>query len=92
MFVGVVGALALVTVGLDAWATMIVVRNEPDAGRRRLQLVLVWVLPIIGSLLAGLAHAKRKPILADPTAWPNTNDSDARNHASDRSHGVDPHL
>lgn len=92
MFVGVVAAVALVTLALDAWATILVVRNEPDGGRRRLQLLLVWLLPVIGALLAGLAHAKRKPILSDPTAWPSTNDNDARMHATGSPHGVDPHV
>jgi hypothetical protein len=46
------GAIAVVAFGLSSWGTRVVLR-QPDVPRvqRRWQLVLVWVVPVLGAFL-----------------------------------------
>jgi hypothetical protein len=65
--------LAVAAVALDVWATRRVLADEPDRTKRRLQLIVVWLLPFGGALMAALAHAPRAAIaIGDRTAFPST--------------------
>jgi hypothetical protein len=54
-------ALFFVLVGVNAFASVTVVRREDDPQRRRLQLALVWLLPFFGASAALLAHRPALP-------------------------------
>lgn len=41
---------------VNLWATGRVLRAEPDAKRRALQLALVWLVPVVGAALVFAAH------------------------------------
>lgn len=49
------GSIAAVIV-LDAYASFVVVRAEPELERRRLQIVFTWLVPIVGAGLVLFAH------------------------------------
>jgi hypothetical protein len=53
------GAVAAVVVSLNIWATVIV-RSQTDVPthQRRLQLLFVWLLPVIGALITVEVHRR----------------------------------
>ena len=64
------GAIAVVTIGVSCWGTVVLAR-QPDVPRlqRVGQLVVIWAVPVLGSLLiAELYGALRRRRLREPNA------------------------
>jgi hypothetical protein len=68
----VLGAVAVVVLSLNVWATGIV-RRQTDVPphQRRLQLLFIWLLPMIGAMITGEVyrrttfHRPRQRLVAD---------------------------
>ena len=51
------GAIAIVALGISWWGTRVLLKqSDVPAVQRRLQLVLIWVVPVIGALLVIEIH------------------------------------
>ena len=72
-------SLAAVVLAGNSYATWVVLHDEDEMTRRRLQLLLVWVLPLFGA--AFVVHAHRPSVSgADPSLdyTPRTDATDGR--------------
>lgn len=58
----ILGVFTTATIALDVWAT-VVVRRQIDVAKRqrRYQIAFIWLLPIIGALIALEIHRQTKP-------------------------------
>jgi hypothetical protein len=57
--IAIIGLLLLIVLVMSAKATILVVRDDlSDSAQRKLQLLLVWLIPIIGSLIVFAVHRK----------------------------------
>lgn len=52
----IVAVLFAVVVAFNIYASWLVLHQEDDAQRRVLQLVFVWLLPLVGAGVATAAH------------------------------------
>ena len=57
MEVALVTAVVLVPVGLNVWATWLVLRDDLSEGPRKIvQLVFVWLVPVLGAVVVLAVH------------------------------------
>jgi len=57
----VFGAIATVIIGLDIWATVVVARQtDLPLVQRHFQIMFVWLLPVIGAMMAMEIHRRAK--------------------------------
>ena len=61
--IGLVAVTTAVIVILDYWATVIVARQiDLPAAQKRLQLIFIWLLPVVGAMIALRIHRPTNPI------------------------------
>ena len=68
---GVYVVLSLLAV-FNVYASWVAWRREPDEGRKKLQIALVWVVPLVGAITVSQAHAKWR--LPERSKDPNYNE------------------
>jgi hypothetical protein len=60
--IGLVAVTTAVIVILDYWATVVVARQiDLPAAQKRLQLIFIWLLPVVGAMISLRIHRPDKP-------------------------------
>ena len=63
--IGLAAATTVVIIILDCWATVVVARQtDLPRAQRRLQLVFIWLLPVVGAMISLRIHRPEKPYRA----------------------------
>jgi hypothetical protein len=63
--IGLVAVTTVVIILLDCWATVVVARQiDLPRAQRRLQLLFIWLLPVVGAMISLRIHRPDKPYRA----------------------------